>query len=163
MVNTGSLIKSHRKSDFFPRLAFFFLFLSLLGLSISCSQKPTKVYQSKQGFSRLIQEKAKKPIKITANTIVIDARSRFDYTMAHYPDAEHLLWESFSQSGGRYPGRIQEDLEAARQRLQLKGLTPERPIVVVGYGTKGKGEAGRLAWTLLYFGFEDVQIVGNVI
>lgn len=130
-------------------------------LLASCAQAPTKVYESKEGFSRWIQEKTQMPLRVTEETIVVDARSRFDYTMAHYPGSSHLMWESFSQTKGLYPGRLIEDLEEARKRLEIKGLHPKKPIVIVGYGLNGQGEAGRLAWTLFYLGFDDVQIVGD--
>lgn len=136
-------------------------FLGSMSLFVACAPKPTKMYESKEGYSALIQQKTRKPIKVTDETVVIDARTRFDFTMAHYPGSEHMLWESFSQSGGRYPGRLQEDLESARKRLQLKGLHPSKPVVIIGYGNQGKGEAGRLAWTLFYLGFDDVQVVGE--
>ncbi len=134
----------------------------LVALFLSaCVQKPTKIYESKSGFSQKIQQKTRKPLKVTEETVVVDARSRFDFTMAHYPGSSHLLWESFSQAKGRFPGRLVEDLESARKRLQIKGLHPEKPVIIVGYGIDGKGEAGRLAWTLLYLGFDDVQVVGD--
>lgn len=135
----------------------------IFSVGVGCAPKPTKVYESKQGFSRLIQEKTRQPLKVTEETVVVDARTRFDFTMAHYPGSSHLLWESFAQTKGRFPGRLIEDLESARKRLQIKGLHPKKPIVIIGYGNKGKGEAGRLAWTLFYLGFEDVQIVGDMV
>jgi 3-mercaptopyruvate sulfurtransferase SseA len=51
------------------------------------------------------------------------------------------------------------DKLTAQKRLGLLGIRPRTPVVVIGYGPKGKGEEGRLAWLLLYYGIDDVQTV----
>jgi thiosulfate/3-mercaptopyruvate sulfurtransferase len=130
-------------------------------LFAGCSLTPTKVYDSKQGFSRILQDKTRQPILIQDTTVVVDARSSFDFTMAHYPGSANLQWDDFTQKKSGFPGRIVTDLEQIKERLRVNGLHPNRPIVVVGYGSKGRGEAGRMAWMLLYLGYEDVQVVGE--
>lgn len=140
------------------------IFLLIMALLVaSCSLAPTKVYESRGGFSQILQDKAARPIQIQDNTVVVDARSSFDFTMAHYPDAIALRWDEFTQKSSGFPGRLITDLELIKERLRVSGLHPEKPVVVVGYGVKapGDGEAARVAWMLLYLGFQDVQIVGE--
>lgn len=135
--------------------------LILLGLLVGCSLQPTKVYESRAGFTKVLESKSKQPIRLTDKTQVIDARTRFDFTMAHFPGAVHLRWESFSETKGRFPGRIKKDKASLLKKLQLKGLRPEKPTVVIGYGKKGEGESGRLGWTLVHLGFQDVQVISD--
>ncbi|MCB0407474.1 MAG: hypothetical protein KDD34_04660, partial [Bdellovibrionales bacterium] len=88
-----------------------FLFPLLLGALVGCSLSPTKVYETKEGFSTVLQAKTKKPIRITDETAIVDARTRFDYTMSHHPKAVNLRWESFAQTKSQFPGRFIDDLE----------------------------------------------------
>ncbi|NQZ01836.1 MAG: hypothetical protein HRT45_14330 [Bdellovibrionales bacterium] len=136
------------------------LFLSVLFL-VSCAQKPTRVKVMKQTPENFLVENARKPVKVTEQTIVVDARKRFDYQMAHYPGAIHLRWESFVNSRAEYPGRIIEEKDRLIQALALKGLHPSKAVIVVGEGPNGDASAGRLAWTLFYLGVPNIQVVGS--
>ncbi|MEO0335989.1 MAG: rhodanese-like domain-containing protein [Pseudomonadota bacterium] len=100
-------------------------------------------------------------MKVTDSTIVVDARKRFDYQMAHYPGAIHLRWESFVNSRARYPGRLIEEKKKLIQFLALKGLHPSKKVIVVGEGARGDASAGRLAWTLFHLGLSNIQVVGS--
>jgi 3-mercaptopyruvate sulfurtransferase SseA len=51
------------------------------------------------------------------------------------------------------------DARTAQRKLALLGIHPKTPVVVIGYGHKGSGDEGRLAWALLYYGVNDVQTV----
>jgi thiosulfate/3-mercaptopyruvate sulfurtransferase len=67
-----------------------------------------------------------------------------------------LQWEHFILNRAPAMGRLQ-DPDSIVRRLALKGLSPEKPVIVVGEGLKGHGEEGRVAWMLFYLGFNDVQ------
>jgi thiosulfate/3-mercaptopyruvate sulfurtransferase len=130
----------------------FFLLLS------SCQLKPTRVHESSD--TRALIEGAKKELVLDEGTIVVDARKPFDYTMAHIPSSLNLNWSDFSLGKGSEAGKLKtsKELHNESRRLALKGIRPESKVVVVGYGPKGKGEEGRLAWTLYYLGIKNIQV-----
>jgi thiosulfate/3-mercaptopyruvate sulfurtransferase len=123
-------------------------------LVVSCTTPPTVVKQTSErlftGGSQLLS-----PIKIDAATVVVDARSAFDYSMSHVPHSINLKWSDFCDP--EHPGYLQSDLQALSRRLALSGIRPTTHVVVLGYGIQGKGEEGRLAWTLAYLGVSNVQ------
>lgn len=136
------------------------LSLALFALSASlaftgCTVKPTRTQESqKREFETLI-DKSKKPIVLTENTVVLDARATFDYGLNRVEGSHHMTWESLSENVET--GEILRDRRRLAQRLSLFGITPTTPIVVVGYGPNGDGQEGRLAWMLVYLGYQDVQ------
>jgi len=120
--------------------------------------KPTKVYQTAQLDKTLLVKNASAPLSIGENTVVIDVRSAFDFAASHIPGSVNLAWQEFAQPNGKYPGRITTDLAQAARRLSLVGIAPGKKVMVVGKGLQGKGEEGRMAWTLFVFGISDVQV-----
>lgn len=106
----------------------------------------------------MLVEKLNRPVVITEKTVLIDARSSFDYSMAHIPGSINLSWTDFVNVKGPIPGLLKSDLFSETRRLARAGITPDTPVVVAGYGPNGAGDDGRLAWTLLYLGVRDVQV-----
>ncbi|MCB0350685.1 MAG: hypothetical protein KDD38_05840 [Bdellovibrionales bacterium] len=125
---------------------------------VSCAQKPTKIYQSYDVNTNVLQTKLAKPIRVTDSTVIIDARAPFEYAMSHLPQAVNLQWSDFADTRGPYKGRLKSDLTDSLRRLSLLGISPQSEVVILGSGLKGRGEEGRLAWTLLYLGVENIQI-----
>jgi thiosulfate/3-mercaptopyruvate sulfurtransferase len=136
------------------RTAIYFTTLLMAG----CQSKPTKVYEARDIELKILAEKLARPIQFTEKTVLIDARSPFDFAMAHAPGAVNLQWTDFT-ARGPVPGLLKNDLFAEARRLAWMGIGPDTPVVVAGPGTKGHGDDGRLAWTLLYLGVRDVQLV----
>jgi len=106
-----------------------------------------------------IQDKAKVPLKVFDETIVLDARSAFSYGLGHWSEAIHFPWEKLSES--IETGQLPKDPSKVWRSLSLIGVDPLTPVIVVGDGIKGSGEEGRLAWALLYYGLIDVQTVAQ--
>ena len=137
------------------------LLFSMCGL-LSC-QTATKVYekrkQSISGKHPDLEQAARLPIVINEDTVVLDARGSFDFAMAHIPGSKNIHWEDFAQIRSAYPGKLKNKkaLYKMARRLARKGLTPESEVVIVGNGVKGKGQEGRLAWTLYYLGVRNIQ------
>jgi thiosulfate/3-mercaptopyruvate sulfurtransferase len=104
----------------------------------------------------VLLEKSSHPISLTESTVVIDVRSSFDYGLNHVNNSVHLPWSGLAENEST--GELLRSPREASVRLALKGIHPGVPVVVVGNGGKGEGEEGRLAWTLLYYGFKDVQV-----
>ncbi|MGE4130356.1 MAG: rhodanese-like domain-containing protein [Bdellovibrionales bacterium] len=125
-------------------------------LFLGCQSKPTRVGESQSREFALIIDKVDKPLKLSDHSVILDARSSFDYGLNRVTGSQHLTWESLAESS--QTGELMRDRRRLAQRLALFGLKPDRPIIVLGNGPRGGGEEGRLAWTLVYFGFRDVQI-----
>jgi thiosulfate/3-mercaptopyruvate sulfurtransferase len=130
----------------------------LLGLA-ACQNKPTKITESPppQAWAARMTETTKKPLKLSDNTVVLDSRSDFDYGLAHWSSSVHFTWEKLVQDA--HKPWLMIDARSAQRKLALLGIQPKTPVVVIGYGHKGAGDEGRLAWMLLYYGINDVQTV----
>ena len=134
---------------------------------VACSQKPTKIYEvnertaktGKSGVSRavVLRPGLDQPIVISDKTIVLDARSAFAFSMAHIRRSSNLKWEEFSQKKVPYLGLLDGDLFFHTRRLARLGIKPDSDVLIVGEGAAGKGEEGRLAWTLYYLGVKNVR------
>lgn len=136
---------------------YFFIILGGLGLQSACVTGPTKVYQSQSLDVKSSVSANLQPLSLDDNTVVLDARSVFDYNLAHIPQSLNMQWSDFSRPGARNKGLLSEDLYKEARRLALKGISPESKVIIVGNGIEGRGEEGRLAWTLMYMGIQDVQ------
>ncbi|MNJ94736.1 Thiosulfate sulfurtransferase GlpE [compost metagenome] len=126
--------------------------LLLIGL-VSCQTPPTKVteqdaalVESGKNIASLMKEKP----------VILDARSSFDFNLNHVPGAINVRWEDFSQQDARARGVLERDLFAVARRLSLVGIDPTTPVLVLGKGSLGGGEEGRVAWTLKVLGIENV-------
>lgn len=120
---------------------------------VGCQQAPTKVYQSQP----VTAKGGSSEIMITDQTVIIDARPAFEYTVAHLNGSIHLRPEDFTQKETPFQGLLDPDHFALARRLARLGITPDTPVVVVGRGLEGKGEEGRMAWTLKFLGVKDVR------
>lgn len=131
--------------------------LTLMGVFlVGCQMTPTKVTEFHHREFEVLVDKASRPLALTEATVVLDARSAFDYGLNHVSGSIHFPWEKLAESSKS--GEVLRDKRKAALTLSLLGLQPTIPVVVVGYGLKGRGEEARVAWTLLYFGFQDVQV-----
>jgi thiosulfate/3-mercaptopyruvate sulfurtransferase len=126
-------------------------------MSGACQQKPTRIHDVPPEAWARLTEKTKKPLKLNDETVVLDARNDFEYGLAHWSASTHLQWTSLL-ADERNPSVLVTP-QVASQRLALIGIEPQTPVLVIGQGIKGNAEEGRLAWTLLYFGVQDVQTV----
>lgn len=106
-------------------------------------------------------------------TLLIDARSRQDYDRGHIPGAVHLEWEAFVESPAANPAPFNQkgwwgrllSLETGRKTmqniLQEAGLEDGMTVTVYADGPASKGREGRLAWTLLYLGVENLNLLNG--
>lgn len=128
------------------------LFLALT----ACVTSPTKVSERQKREFDLVVDKSVRPLEISEQTVILDTRSSFDYGLNHVANSLHFPWDQLAESAR--DGEVLRDPRKAALKLSLIGLQPMTPVVVVGNGPRaGQGEEGRLAWTLLYLGFQDVQ------
>jgi thiosulfate/3-mercaptopyruvate sulfurtransferase len=129
-------------------------YLIALLFLVSCAPKPTKVTTEAPVMTRKEVQKA----KVTEQTVILDVRSPMDFNLSHIPGSVNVAWEDFSRRAPDYRGLIEKDLHPLARRLALIGIDQQTPVLIVGKGLLGKGEDGRVAWTLESLGVSNVQI-----
>lgn len=128
------------------------LSLVLLFGILGCQIKPTKVsseapvLSDTQFAEKLMKEKP----------VILDARPAFEFNLSHVPGAINVRWEDFSQQDPRARGLLERDLFSLARRLSLIGIDPDTKVIVLGKGSQGNGEEGRVAWTLKVLGVQEV-------
>ena len=136
------------------------LLASLISIFMaSCSQKPTRVYENEKVKDRvkLTRPVLEGPLRIDEDTIVIDTRDAFSYSMAHIRRSVNLSWTEFSEARSAFKGPLASDLFFHARRLARLGVSPKSKVVVIDGGKESLGAAGRVAWTLYYMGVRNVQ------
>jgi|SRR6185312_1182743 len=131
-------------------LAAGFLFLQ------GCAQAPTKMYESKPVEAKVGEAGS---VKVDDQTVILDARPAFQYAISHLNGSQNIQWSDFAQHEYPYYGELEKDLFFHARRLARLGIDPTTPVVVVGLGSGGHGEEGRVAWTLKVLGVKDVRFV----
>jgi thiosulfate/3-mercaptopyruvate sulfurtransferase len=134
-------------------------FLAALMLALGgCQSKPTKAYETSQAKIKDVPgEKNAELPQIGKGTVIVDARPAFDFSLSHINGAINLRWDEFTQQKDPFRGLLDADLFFHARRLARLGIGPDTPVIVVGRGQQGKGEEGRLAWTLKYLGLKNVK------
>ncbi len=130
-----------------------YLFIFCLVFS-SCKLAPTKIHEKK---SVLKNESVAGEILKTEG-VIIDARSSFDYHLAHIPQSISLQWTDFTQKDPHYRGLLEDDYFGQARRLARIGIHRDSEVTIVGNGKKGSGEEGRLAWNLTFLGVQKIKI-----
>jgi 3-mercaptopyruvate sulfurtransferase SseA len=124
-----------------------------IGNLAGCQLNPTKVSVELPVMSAkvAVQEVLKK------DPVIVDARSFFDFNAGHAPGAVFVDWRDLQSP--RDKALLDSDVSSLAQRLALKGISPKRPVVVVGKGLKGDGAEGRVAWILKNLGVLEVYLL----
>jgi thiosulfate/3-mercaptopyruvate sulfurtransferase len=117
---------------------------------VACQVKPTKV-TSEQGVVGAPEK------LMEGSPVVLDVRAPFEFNLSHVPGAINIRWEDFSQQDPNSRGLLQDDLFAIARRLSLIGIDPDSKVVILGKGSLGNGEEGRIAWTLNVLGVKNVH------
>lgn len=131
-----------------------YFILALALMLTSCGHKATKGTSE----SPVVAKKESQKAKVTGDTVILDVRPAFDFNMAHLPGSINVVWEDFSRRPPDARGLIEKDLHPIARRLALIGVDPQTPVLIVGKGLAGKGEEGRVAWTLESLGVQNIQI-----
>lgn len=130
--------------------------LAFIAVFAGCITQPTVVRENPERQMQAA-DYLLAPITLTPETVVVDARPRFDYSIVHIPRSVSLQWSDFTEPQPNQKGIVQNDVFAAARRLARAGIGPDTPVVVIGRGKSGDGEEGRVAWMLAYLGVERVQ------
>ena len=127
-----------------------------LGLSVAlsaCQQVPTVV--TTENKTILVNEPSVRKL-VTEETVLVDARSPFEFGLSHIPGSINLQWQDFSIPGSPNQGFLDLDKFKLARRLALVGIDPETPVLILGLGVKGDGAEGRLAWMFKFLGITKV-------
>lgn len=73
--------------------------------------------------------------------------------------AQAVSWQEFSREDAPYKGLLLADLEALATRIEDRGVTSSRRVIVLDDPLKGWGEGGRLVWMLRTLGHQDAHLV----
>ncbi len=136
-------------------------FMTLLSfvVLVGCQLADTKTKDTRTVPREWYAQDQLKPIEITEKTVFLDARPAFEYGLSHVPGSVRVGWEEFTDGGSQRNGMLLKDLNKATKKLALLGIDKDTPVLVIGKGRDGDGEAGRLAWTLHFLGVKNVQVV----
>lgn len=128
----------------------------LTGFLSACGNAPTKVtaespvLENPSGTG--IPESAADGQAVGEQVIILDARPAFAAAVAPLKQAQTLEWRDFTRRLQPKPFSLDGDLFFHTRRLARMGISPDSKVLVIGRGSEGDGEEGRLAWTLRYLG-----------
>lgn len=126
---------------------------SLLFLSGCQSPKPTLVTTNQTAV--FAQEENLRSL-LSADTLIVDTRREFDFGLNQIPGSINLRFEDLkAPSKGEKFLALDRDLYKLARRLALKGLEPQREILLLGEGDLTSTMA--LAWALRRLGIEKVK------
>lgn len=128
-----------------------FLLLATLFFLVGCQTPKTKLQEETEARSKSTAEILSKDI------VLLDARPPFDLATAPIKQATPVLWRDFVKRQGPFENDLEADLFFHARRMARLGIKPESEVIVIGRGSKGEGEEGRLAWTLRYLGVKNVN------
>lgn len=129
----------------------------LLGFAMAgCQKAPTRTQSTDLA---VVDPKTEAARILALEPVILDVRAPLDYGVSHVPGAVNVVWSDFSRPGARDVGVLDADHFALARRLALWGVTPDRPVLIVGFaGDRNGGEAARVAWMLRFLGVERVFI-----
>lgn len=129
------------------------LFVSLFLFLTSCQLPPTKVTERHESTHPLFV-KLDQPIVISKDSVILDARAFYDYSMYHLEDSIYIRWQDFLVS--RSSKNLISEKQLAR-KLALKNVHPQKTHVIVG--DSSSADFAALAWLLDSLGVNDVQTI----
>ena len=70
----------------------------LIGCLAGCRATPTKIVETQEREFVQVVEKAHAPLALTGNTVILDARSSFDYGLNRVQNSLHLGWADLAEN-----------------------------------------------------------------
>jgi 3-mercaptopyruvate sulfurtransferase SseA len=97
--------------------------------------------------------------KVSLNKIkIIDARSRDRWLKSRLKNSVFFDWDHFSQPGAGSRGSLRINPQVTADDLANSGFSPSDTVYIYGYGSRGRGNEGRIAWMLYRLGFDKIHI-----
>lgn len=121
-------------------------------LAFGCQQKPTVVSESYPVLIRSDKESIKWVLR--GSYSLVDVRTPFEFQSKSHPGSVPIWWEdeTIRQNNGL---RMFDDPQLIAKRWALKGLTPQKPVLLV---TNSEADPGYLKVRCLLrdFGFQEI-------
>lgn len=90
------------------------------------------------------------------NIVILDSRGNVAYSYAHIPNSQPLGLEKVVKTN-QYGANLVLDIEQATNLFGSLGIDDTKTVII--YGDYLDPSAARIAWTLLYFGYEKTKIL----
>lgn len=135
------------------------IFLFLVSFSFAQNSIPAPVSQNPPieiPLGKAPHLKNKRKVK---GPVVLDARPFFKFSLNHIQDSQPIRFEDYSQSEDPFKGLIEPDVQLISRKLSALGISPQTEVIVLGEGSNGQGEEGRIAWLLNYMGIKKVRVM----
>lgn len=136
-----------------------FILCSLIITSCSLLKKEeTKVYERNKIPKWQIDQiqTLNTDFKIDENTVFIDTRKAFSYSLSHIESAININHEDFQQKREHLNGMLDDRFYFHARRLSRYGIDIDTPVLVLGNGSAGHAEEAWLAWYFSYLGIKNV-------
>ncbi len=128
-------------------------------LLLASCQQATKVSDVSNSRYEFLIKKLDEPILLGEKTVIFDSRPKFQYLMYSLPGAIHLTWEQLLSDPSIDNSVVKGDKAFySARRLARLGVNPKSEVIIVGSEERGQARAGRLAWSLLTMGFNNIQV-----
>ncbi len=142
-------------------MKFFILIICSVFMLTACQHEPTKTTEQKPVIVESVQLNPVSTKKVQEflkkQPVILDARSAFDFNLAHAPGAQNVIWSDFSVNQQAERGVLDSDLFLLARRVAVLGIDPSTPVLVLGKGHDGEGEEGRIAWMLSVLGVKKIM------
>lgn len=98
---------------------------------------------------------------IASGATILDVRNWVSWFFHHVPGAIPIHWQDFCYSHTPDKGKLLEDETELNHRLRDRGISRDKPVVVIGYPYRrfSFGEEGRIVWMLRTLGHPAVAFV----
>lgn len=96
---------------------------------------------------------------IGQGAVVLDVRDVGTQRQGRLQGAIAVQWEAFSETVDPHQGNLLTDDALLSEKLQVIGVSAQRPVVVVGDPQRGWGQEGRVVWMLRTLGHSQSVMV----
>lgn len=96
---------------------------------------------------------------IENGAVVLDTRDPSLKRSQPLENAQHVIWQDFTNEDAATKGRLLSDDAALTRKLQDLGISGNVPVVAVADSAQGWGEDGRIVWTLRTLGHKNAYLV----
>ncbi len=95
---------------------------------------------------------------VESGAAILDARGGTAWKAGHVPGSWPIDWTEHRE-GRLRTGLLTEDLASLELFLEVAGVRDDRPVLILGAGSEGWGEEGRIFWMLEFLGHPRVHIL----
>ncbi|MFV0499176.1 MAG: rhodanese-like domain-containing protein [Bacilli bacterium] len=138
------------------------LVFALLSAFAGCNKKEVKEKEFTEDSYYINASELNEKVEKNEDLIIIDARAKDAYDKGHIDGAINVIWQQLSnvsvESNQEGFGVVlpPKELEKVLQNL---GINENSEIVLYSNGAEGWGEDGRILWTLLLNGVDNMKLL----